>query len=164
MDGLDAADAINVLLIQTNREKCGDAQVQATWQRAAQGISAWTAAYLAPSELADLWSSIKSTPCYRDASGTHKVWADLLAAVAARNTADIVTLGKRLLETHSALAQDELTYLTTVLATAYVRMGQTSEALGLLNAGWSQLDHSGELALPLDALRALARVGGNDTL
>jgi spermidine synthase len=163
LDNLDAAAVRDVLLIRTNAQECRDSQVRATWQRAAEGIGASTTAYLAPPELADVWGNIKSTPCYRDASGTHKVWADLLAAVAARDTTDIVTLGKRLLQAPSSLARDELAYLTSVVAAAYLRMGEASEARGVLTARWSELDHAGQLALPLDALLALAQAqAGSD--
>ena len=164
LDVLDATDTVNLWLISTSAERCADPKVQAAWQRAAQGVSAATSAYLTSSELADVWSSIKSSPCYRNASGTHKTWADLLAAVAARKAADIVTLGKRLLETPSSLARDELTYLTTVVATAYIRTGRTFDARDLLTANWRELDHQGELALPLRELLALARAGGDAPL
>lgn len=159
VDDLDAEDAVNMLLVGTSAQRCGEPQVQVTWQRAAQSLSAWTSAYLTPSELADIWSGIKSTPCYRAVSGNHKTWADLLAAVAARDTTDIMTLGKRLLEMPSPMTRDELTYLTTVVATAEIRTGRTSEARDLLMTNWSQLDQEGELGFPLRELLALARAG-----
>jgi len=123
-----------------------------------------TATYLNPSELADVWSGIRSTPCYRDASGEHRAWADLLATVAARNAAEIVTQGTRLLERPSSLSRDELTYLTTVMASAYLRMGEMPQARSLLAAQWDRLDHAGELSLPLRELRALVLAGDNAVL
>jgi predicted membrane-bound spermidine synthase len=158
LDGLGANTADSLLLIRTGG--CADPQVQDTWKRAAQTVSAMTAAYLSPSELAGIWGSIRSTPCYRDAGGEHRVWADLLAAVSARNTAEIVTLGARLLGSPSALPRDDLTYLTTVMTTAYVRMGQMPQARSLLAAQWNRLDHAGEFSLSLLELQALARAGG----
>jgi len=163
LDNLDAADTINMLLIRTSAEACRDPQVQTTWRRSAQGISALTAAYLTSSESTDVWRSIRSTPCYHDASDTHKTWVDLLAAVATGDAANVVSLGRRLLDAPSSLAKDERTYLTTVVATAYLRTGQSSEAGSLLSAHWSELDHAGELAVPLNELLALAQSDDNAT-
>jgi hypothetical protein len=123
-----------------------------------------TATYLNPSELADVWSSIRSTPCYRDASGEHRAWADLLAAVAARNAAEIVTQGTRLLERPSTQSSDDLTYLTTVMASAYLGMGQMSQARSLLATQWNRLNHAGELSLSLRELQALVLAGDNADL
>jgi spermidine synthase len=159
LDTLDASAAVNVLLIDTSAERCSDPEVQVAWQRAVQGISAWTAAYLSPSEQAEIWSSIKSTPCYREASGAHKDWADLLAAVSARSAADIVPLGKQLLGTPASLTKDELTFLTTVMVTAYIRIGQMPEARSLLIDNWDRLNHEGEMALSLRELLALTAAG-----
>jgi spermidine synthase len=159
MDNLDATGAVNVLLVRTSADRCSDPQVQATWKRAAQSISAWTAAYLSPSEQAEIWSSIKSTPCYRDARGPHKDWADLLEAVSARRAADIVPLGKQLLDTPASLTKDEFTFLTTVMVTAHIGIGQISEARGLLVDNWERLNHGGEMALSLVELLALTAAG-----
>ena len=162
LDDLDPGAAVTLLVIRTSSgERCADPQVQNTWKTAAQNVGAMTAAYLNPSELADVWSSIRSTPCYRDASGEHKAWADLLAAVAARNAAEIVTQGTQLLERPSSLSKDDLTYLTTVMASAYLRMGQMPQARSLLAAQWNRLDHAGELSLSLRELQALVLAGDN---
>jgi spermidine synthase len=159
LDDLDALGATTLLLIRTSGDKCTDHRVQNTWTAAARNISAMTATYLNPSELADVWSSVRSTPCYRDASGQHRAWADLFAAISARNAAEIVTLGARLLEPPVSLSQSDRTYLTTVMAAAYIRLGQMPQARSLLAAQWSRLDHAAEFALALRELGALARTG-----
>jgi predicted membrane-bound spermidine synthase len=161
---LDTVAAVNLLLIRTSGERCADPQVQNTWKTAARNVGAMTATYLNPSELADVWSSIRSTPCYRDASGEHRAWADLLAAVAARNAAEIVTQGTRLLERPSTQSSDDLTYLTTVMASAYLGMGQMSQARSLLATQWNRLNHAGELSLSLRELQALVLAGDNADL
>jgi predicted membrane-bound spermidine synthase len=162
LDGLDPGTTVTLLVIRTSGgERCADPQVQNTWKTAAQSVGAMTAAYLNPSELADVWSSIRSAPCYRDASGEHKAWADLLAAVAARNATEIVTQGTRLLERPSSQSKDDLTYLTTVVASAYLGMGQMPQARTLLAAQWNRLDHAGEFSLSLRELQALVLAGDN---
>jgi predicted membrane-bound spermidine synthase len=164
LDDLDALTAVTVVLLRTGAGQCADPQVQAAWKTAARNVGAMTASYLSPAELADVWSSVRSTPCYRDASGPHRVWADLLAAVAARNAAEWVRLGAPLLETASSLSKDERTYLTTVVAAGYVRLGQLPQAHDLLTSQWNQLDHAGDFALSLRELLALADAGDNRAL
>ena len=72
--------------------------------------------------------------------------------------------GTRLLERPASLSMNELTYLTTVMASAYLRMGQTPQARSLLAAQWNRLDHAGELSLSLRELQALALAGDNTAL
>ena len=161
LDDLDTLYAMNLLVIRTGVEKCADPNVQTTWKHAAENIGTLTASYLSPAELADVWSSVKSTPCYRDASGEHKAWADLLAVVAARNATEIVAQGKRLLAQPSALTKNELTYLTSAMAAAYIRSGQPEEARSLLAEQWERLDFSGVLSLSLLQMRALVGAGNS---
>jgi hypothetical protein len=159
LEGLDGPSAVNVMLLHTTAVQCADPQAQAAWKTAVRVVSAMTSSYLTAAELADVWSGVRSTPCYRDASGAHKVWTDLLAAVAARNVAEMVKISASLLETDASLSKDERTYLTTVLATGYVRLGQLPQARELLVSHWNQLDHAGEFALTLSELLALAADG-----
>jgi spermidine synthase len=161
LDDLDAQGTVALLLIRSggSDDKCGEPGVQKTWTTAVRNVSAATAPYLAPDELADIWSYIKSTPCYRNGGGEAKAWTDLLAAVSARNAPEIVTLGAHMLEPPSALATDDLTYLATVMATAYIRMGEASQASRLLAAQSKRLDFGGAFSLPLRELLVLAREG-----
>ena len=164
LEDLDAVSTVTALVLRTSASQCNDSQVQKAWKLAARNVGAMTATYLSPSELAELWSSVRSTPCYRETSGPHKAWADLLAAVATRNTAEIVARGTPLLEPASSLSRDERTYLASVLATAYIGSGDMQQARTLLAAQWDELDHGGELSLSLRALQALAQVGDRPAL
>ena len=164
LEELELIDVATVLVLRTSAAQCADPEVQNAWKVAARNIGGLTATYLSPAELAALWSHIRSTPCYRDARGPHKAWADLLAAVAARDAGEILARGSELLEASSALSRDERTYLTSVLATAYVRLGEASRARELLAVQWDRLDHGGELALSLKELRALAQADNHPAL
>ena len=88
-----------------------------------------------------------------------KAWTDLLAAISARDFSEIVLLGSHLLEPPSSLSKDDLTYLTTAMATAYIRMGEISQARSLLTSQLSKLDWGGQFSLPLRELFALTRTG-----
>ena len=156
---LDAAATEALLLIRTNGDECAQPRVQKTWGIAVRNLSAMTAPYLNPSELGEIWSYIKSTPCYRDGSDETRAWTDLLAAISARNFSEIAILGSRLLEPRSSLSKEDLTYLTTAIATAYIRMGEISQARSLLMAQLSKLDWGGQFSLTLRELFALARTG-----
>jgi len=133
-----------------------DPAVQNAWRRAAGNISTMTANYLSPAELAGVWQTIRATPCYRNANGLHRLWADFLAAVAARDATQIVTLGSALQQA-APLSQDERTYVTTMMATAYLREGMAPQARGLLETQWGRLDHAGEFGFALRDLSALVR-------
>ncbi len=164
LDDLGVEATVTLLLIRTSEERCTDPQVKKTWKAAVQKIGAMTATYLNASELADLWSNIRSTPCYRGASGELRAWADLLAAVASRDAPEILSKGTLVLEHSSVLSTDELTYLTTVMASAYLRIGQMAQARNLVTALWNRLDHAGELSLSLRELQALVLAGDNAAL
>jgi spermidine synthase len=159
LDDLDASAAAWLRLVVTTGEACADLAGQKTWTAAIQVVSSMTAPYLSPAELADVWNRIKQTPCYRETTGDQREWTDLLAAVAARDSGEIVRLGARLLRQPGALDKDDLNYLATVVATALLRSGQAEKARTLLASLWNQLDHSGQLALSLEVLLALARSG-----
>jgi spermidine synthase len=161
---LDAISATAVLLLRTSAAQCADPQVLETWKTAARNVGTMTASYLSPAELVDIWSAVESTPCYRDFNGPHRVWADLLAEVAARNSAGIVALGARLMETSSSLERDERTYIVAAMSTAYVHLGQLRQARELLMTQWDRLDHRGEFALLLRELLALAQPGEHPAL
>jgi spermidine synthase len=161
---LDAADpgvATQVLLINTSAEKCAEPAVQNAWRRAARSISNLTASYLSATDLAGVWQTIRATPCYRNANGLQRAWADFLAAVGARDAAEIVTLGSQLLQESPTLSRDDRTYLTTLTATAYIQLGKQVQARDLLETQWSRLDHGAEFGFALRGLSALARAAGS---
>jgi hypothetical protein len=69
-----------------------------------------------------------------------------------------------LLERPAALSTDELTYLTTAMASAYLGVGQVPQARALLAAQWDRLDHAGELSFSLRELLALVLARDNAPL
>ena len=80
---------------------------------------------------------------------------NLFAAIARRDAAGIVRLGNGLLARVSALSDGDLAYLTTVIAAAYVNLGDTVKAHALLVAQGAKLRHAGPFDLALRDLRAL---------
>jgi spermidine synthase len=168
LEALDESSAASALLIDLSASRCAESEGRNAWMRSIRWVSDSTAAYLSEAELAEIWNKIRASTCYRDVAGQHRTWADLYAAVAARDAASMVKFGTELLGTESANSRDQRrTYLTTVVAAAYVRMGQLAQAHNLLQAQSGRLDTDGydfllrELSVlsqsPRDAKVALAK-------
>jgi len=161
---VDTATASSLLVIGVSMERCTDQLAQLAWKNAVWRVSALTTPYLGPEELSGLWAKIKATPCYRNASPDQRTWTDLLAVVAERDAPQILQLGTQLLEGPLSLSKYELTYVTTAVAAAQIRLGQLPEARSLLQAQWNKVEHSGEYALPLRELLALSQTGVTATV
>lgn len=155
LDGLDPFSARYLWLIDAPPEQCAAKQAQQDWEEAVRNISDDTAAYLNASETREVSSRVRSSACYRAVPEEARAWADLFAAVAQRDAAQIVTVGSALIAKQT-LSEDDLTYLTTVTAAAYVRLGANAQAQTLLQSQWSRLKHTGQFDLALRDLRALA--------
>ncbi len=154
---LSQTNAASLLLIDMSAQKCADPQARRLWMKAAWQISDLTAPYLSPAELAVIWQSVMSSPCYREVSGEHRTWADLFAAISRRDAPEMVRLGTQLLEPHLSRTGDELAYLTTSTAAAYVRLGNVAQAGALVDRQVPRIQRAGEYALPLKELLALSR-------
>jgi spermidine synthase len=159
LNDLDTAVASDLLLIDTGRDRCADTGTQNAWKGAVRHITDFTAAFLSPAELEEIWNRITSSPCYRVATAEQRMWVDLLAAVSRRDAPDTVKFGSELLKTQAPTSEADLAYLTTVTAAAYIHMGQIEQAHNLLAEQLSKLDHSGEYYFPLLNLQALAQAG-----
>jgi spermidine synthase len=155
LDNLDPLSARYLWLIDTSRERCADKAAQIAWQNAERSISDDTAAYLNPTELEGIWKKVISSPCYREVTAEQRSWTDLLAAIAQRNAPEIVRLGAQLLGPDSSNSDNDLAFLTTVTAAAYVRMGETAQARSLLQAQWPRFNHTGQFDLALRELLAI---------
>jgi spermidine synthase len=165
LNDMDPLTAKYLSLIDMGRERCAAEPGQNAWQSAVRGISDETTAYLNPAELEEIWNKVASSPCYREATGEYKAWADLLAAIANRNSPRIVELGTELLQSPSTMSEDDLAYLTTVTVTAVVRMGNIAQARSLLQAQWSRFNHAGNrFELALRDLHALTRSADTDRI
>jgi hypothetical protein len=158
LDSLDVSSAASVLLIETSASHCAAPEARSAWTRSVRWISDSTAAYLSAAELAEIWNRVRSSPCYREVAGEHQTWADLYAAIAARDASAIVKSGTELLSAQSSRSGSELTYLTMAVATAHMRMGELAAARSLLQTQWGRLDHSQLYQLPLLELLVLSQI------
>jgi spermidine synthase len=161
LDQLDPASATFLSRIDMDRERCAAGAAEDTWKVAVRNISDYTTAYLTPPELTEIWNKVLSSPCYRDVPGEHTTWADLLAAVARRDAPQIVRFGTLLLGQPSASSAEELAYLSTVTAAAYVRMGEPEQAHSLLQAQLHRFNQAGQFDFALRELVALTQSTGS---
>jgi spermidine synthase len=155
LNGLDPLSARSLSRIGMGRERCvaeGD-----DWQNAIRNISDATTAYLHADELDELWRAITGSPCYRAAEGERRAWADLLAALAHRDAAQIATRGTELLGSASMKSDDDLAYLAAATAAAYVQIGDAAHAHSLLQAQYRRIKHAGQFDFALRELLALTR-------
>jgi len=152
---LDPSIASYVMLIDAGRDRCADAGALNTWKIAAQNISDRTAAFLSATELEAIWNRIASSPCYLEATVEQKTWVDLFAAIARRNSSEIVKFGNDLIGSPTPTTEADLAYLTTVTAAAYIRMGQVGLAHNLLKEQSKKLNPSESYWFPLLDLLAL---------
>jgi len=164
LDELDPASARFLWLIGTSREQCSTKLAQNAWQNAVRNVSDDTAAYLNPAELEEIWNQIRSSPCYLEATGERKAWTNLFAAIAQRDLPGIVKLGNDLLGAHASNSDNDIAYLTTVTAAAYVGMGEIAQARLLLQEQWRRFNHAGQFELALRELQALTRSAGSDAI
>jgi len=154
LDHLDPFSARYLWLIGTRAEQCTQKQAQEDWEEAARNISDYTTAYLNASEVREIWKRVLSSPCYQEVPEEEQIWAGLYAAIAQRDAAQIVKFGSALIAKQPAFA-DDLSYLTTVTAAAYVRLGEDAQAHRLLETQWPRLKHAGQFDLALRDVLAL---------
>jgi spermidine synthase len=156
LNGLDPITARALSRIDMAAERCAGDSGQDEWLAAVRTISDATAPYLAPAELAVIWSSVRAGACYRTASAARRAWADLCAAIARRDAPEIARLGVSLLDSPAVSSQDDVGYLMTAAAAADVRAGDLAAAHALLQAQWPRLDPGGKYGFALRDLMALA--------
>jgi spermidine synthase len=154
---LDTPIASSVMLIDAAADKCTDTGAQQAWKAAARNISDLTAAYLSAVELEDIWKRVASSPCYRVAPAETRMWADLFAAIAGRNSSGIVKLGTALIGSPSPITEDDLAYLTTITAAAYIHLNQIETARALLQEQSKRLNRSESYWFPLANLMAFTQ-------
>jgi hypothetical protein len=161
LENIPPTSVMLLLVLDASAGRCAGPEGREAWKHSIQWLSNATAPYLGAAELADMWSRIKSSPCYRDVPGEHRTWVEFQTAVAARDAPGVVKLGTELLAANPARAQDELTYLTASIAVADVRMGELADASKLLQSQWTRLDHSGPYDIPLRELLVLSQGKGS---
>jgi hypothetical protein len=149
---LDSMTVSALMVLDANTSQYTSPEGRTTWLKTIRFVSDATSPYLTATELAPVWAKIASSPCYRDASGENRWWADLYRAVAARDAPTVARVGTALLEGSPSRPKDDFTYLTTAVALAHVRTGDLNAANTALLRQWKQLDHNEPYGIALNEL------------
>jgi hypothetical protein len=148
----------DLLIIDAPASRCADPAVQHAWQSAVRQLSDFTSAYLGQHDLEAVWARILASPC-NQIKGVHTTWAQLLAALARRDTAQISSTGETLLDLPaSTVTDDERAFLLVAVAAADIGAGDFERASALLAP--TGLKVPPVYALALRDLLALSRAGG----
>src|SRR5690606_9299229 len=120
-----------------------------------------TARFLTSQELVDLWTAVRSTPCYREYPGAHRNWADLLAGIALRDTAEIARAAEELRP--ETLNNEERTFVTLAAAAVALNSGASKEATQVLAEIWNQNQYPRFYELSLRQLFTMSRLTRDKT-
>ena len=168
LDDLDPSSASDVLLIDAARDGCSVADAGA--QKCpgencrAQHQRPHHAAYpqCGPASQA-IWNRITSSVCYRAAAADQKEWVNLFAAIASRNSSDIVKFGGDLIRSASrALRRSTLRTFqrSPPSVPSYIGLGQCCARVGrLLKEQSKKLNPAESYWFPLLDLLALTQSG-----
>ena len=156
---IEPATALNVLALRASAQQCLDPGVQKAWFAAVRGVAELTTPYLTATELQPMWQGIIAGPCYRAADEPHRVWVDLVAAIALRDASGIVQAGQLVLARQQHFTPTELTFVVAAVAAAQIHVGDLRQAAQLLERTWTALDHSQSYSLPLRQLLTIAQTG-----
>jgi spermidine synthase len=149
---------IDLLTIDAPAARCADPMIQRAWQSAVRQISDFTTTYLGQKDLEGIWHRILSSPCYQT-KGLHSTWADLMAALAQRDTARVSSVGETLLGLpRSTVSDDEKAFVLTAVAAADISSGNLERARTLLESVSAGIKVPPTYSFALRDLLALSRV------
>jgi len=145
-------------LVKLRLMECRDPRELDVWLHSAIRVAQALNPYLAPDDLAPIWSRIASGWCFASLHEFQQRWIALFRAVAARDAARMAALGSQLLDTQTELGIDAREYLLMAAMTGYVARGEGRAAVELWR---KQRDHIRGAASPVfRLLRCHAERGG----
>jgi spermidine synthase len=145
-------------LVKLRLMECRDPRELDVWLHSAIRVAQALNPYLAPDDLAPIWSRIASGWCFASLHEFQQRWIALFRAVAARDAARMAALGSQLLDTQTELGIDAREYLLMAAMTGYVARGEGRAAVELWR---KQRDHIRGAASPaFRLLRCHAERGG----
>jgi hypothetical protein len=118
-------------LVKLRLMECRDPRELDVWLHSAIRVAQALNPYLAPDDLAPIWSRIASGWCFASLHEFQQRWIALFRAVAARDGAGMAALGSLLLDTQKELGADTREYLLMAAMTGYVATGEGRAALEL---------------------------------
>jgi len=121
-------------LVKLRLIECREPRELDVWLHSAIRVAKALNPYLAPDDLAPVWSRIMGTPCYAGLEDFQRRWLALFQAVGARNAARMAELAAPLIAGEQPLIADAREYLLLAALTGYVASGDKAKALELWKA------------------------------
>jgi spermidine synthase len=131
-------------LIKLRLIECREPRELDVWLRSALRVAKALNPYLAPDDLAPIWSRIIGSGCYEGLEEFQQRWLALFQAVGARNAARMAELATPLMATEKPMVVDAREYLLLAAMTGYVASGDNARALEL----WKKYGEGARAARP----------------
>jgi spermidine synthase len=161
---LPAVTAREIALVGLTADQCDDAATRDVWRQAVREIGDRTTPFLSATELADIWKVMRSSPCYTAHSGRHRDWADLLTAIALRDTSEISRIAPpMLMDQANVLNNEERTFVALAASAAAVRAGASKAATAMLADTWNHNQYPRSYEVSLRQLFTASRLTRDST-
>jgi spermidine synthase len=118
-------------LVKLRLIECRDPRELDVWLHSALRVAKALNPYLAPDDLAPVWTRIMGAACYAGLAEFQRRWIALFQAVGARNGARMAELAAPLISGEQPLIADAREYLLLVALAGYVASGDQAKALEL---------------------------------
>jgi hypothetical protein len=118
-------------LLKLRLIECREPRSLDVWLRSALRVAKALNPYLAPDDLAPIWTRIMGSACYEGLAPFQQRWLALFQAVGARNAARMAELATPLMATEAPLVADAREYLLLAAMSGYVASGEHAKALEL---------------------------------
>ncbi len=118
-------------LVKLRLIECREPRELDVWTHSALRVAKALNPYLAPDDLAPIWTRIMGSACYGALDGFQSRWLALFQAVGARNAARMAELAVPLMATERPLVADAREYLMLAAMSGYLASGEKAKALEL---------------------------------
>jgi spermidine synthase len=138
-------------LVKLRLLECRNPRELDVWLHSAIRVAKALNPFLASDDLAPVWGSVMTTPCYTTLRGLHRRWIELFRAVGARDGAGMAEISTELLDTQRELGAEAREYLLIAAMAGHVTTRNKERALEV----WRRHSEHLPAALQKPALRLL---------
>jgi spermidine synthase len=121
-------------LVKLRLVECREPRQLDVWLHSAIRVAKALNPYLAPDDLAPVWTRIMGAPCYAQLEDFQRRWLALFQAVGARNPARMAELAAPLVAGGERMVADAREYVLLAALAGYVASGDRAKALELWQA------------------------------
>jgi hypothetical protein len=118
-------------LLKVRLIECREPRELDVWLHSAIRVAKALNPYLAPDDVAPVWTRMMGSPCYDRLEDFQRRWVALFQAVGARNAARMAELAAPLVASEQPMIVDAREYLLLAALAGYVASGEKAKALEL---------------------------------